>query len=262
MKSFIVDAFTDTPYSGNPAGVCILETVIPDSLMLKIAREINYSETAFLLKKSDVYLLRWFTPKTEVKLCGHATLASAHILFEKGFYKMNELINFDTKSGILTARKCNNLIELNFPQYSVEECEGNEIINKALDINPTFVGKNDNLYLIEIDNVEELIALKPDFRLLKQSDVGEILVTAKSNDKYDFYSRFFAPSIGIDEDPVTGFAHCFLANYWSKILKKNKMLAFQASERSGFMECELFNDRVLLRGNAITMNEMKNDWQF
>jgi PhzF family phenazine biosynthesis protein len=262
MRTFIVDAFTEKPYSGNPAGVCILDEELPDRLMQNIAREINHSETAFLLKQSNTYSLRWFTPKTEVSLCGHATLASAHILYETGLQGIDKQIKFETKSGILKASFINKMIELDFPQLFVNPCESNEIIEKGFNIKPKFVGKSELRYLIEIDNVEKLQEIKPDFQLLQNSDKGGFMITAQSHDRYDFYSRFFAPGVGINEDPVTGSAHCYLAPYWSKKLNKTKTLAFQASERTGVMECELAdNNRVLLRGYAVTMNEMKANWK-
>ncbi len=262
MRTFIVDAFTDKPYSGNPAGVCILDKGLTDNLMQKIAREINHSETAFLLRLGSKYSLRWFTPKTEVRLCGHATLAGAHILYETGFVGKDKKIEFETKSGILKANRIENMIELDFPQLFVEKCESNDIIETAFNVKTRFVGKSELRYLIEIDNVEKLKEIRPDFSLLQKSDRGAFMITAQSFDKFDFYSRFFAPGVGINEDPVTGSAHCFLAPYWSRKLNKTKMLAFQASERTGIIECELSNNnRVLLRGNAITMNEMKLDWE-
>ena len=262
MRTFIVDAFTDRPYSGNPAGVCILDYLLPDNLMAKIAREINHSETAFLFIQDDTYSLRWFTPNTEVNICGHATLATAHILYETGLLAKDKQIKFETKSGILKAKITNEMIELDFPQLFVDTCASNEIIEKAFDIEPKYIGKNEKRYLIEIDDVEKLKGIKPDFHLLQKSDRGGFIITAKSHDKYDFHSRFFAPGVGINEDPVTGSAHCYLAPYWSKKLDKQKMLAFQSSERTGILECELAeNSRVLLRGNAITMNEMKLEWK-
>ena len=166
MRTFIIDAFTDKPYSGNPAGVCLLDYKLTDNLMLNIAREINYSETAFLLRQNNIYSLRWFTPKNEVNLCGHATLATAHVLYEIGLHGIDKQIQFDTKSGVLTARIANKMIELNFPQLFVDECESNEIIEKAFDIMPRFIGKNEKRYLIEIDSVEKLKQIKPDFHLL------------------------------------------------------------------------------------------------
>lgn len=262
MQTFIVDAFTDKPYSGNPAGVCLLDYELPDQLMNNIAREINHSETAFLLKQDKSYLLRWFTPKTEVSLCGHATLATAHILYEMKFHSKDQPIEFSTKSGILKAKIANELIELDFPQLFVEKCESNEIIEKAFGIEPSFVGKNELRYLIEIESIEKLKKINPDFQLLQKSDRGGFMITAQSYDNFDFYSRFFAPGVGINEDPVTGSAHCYLTPYWSRKLNKTKMLAFQASERTGIIECELAdNKRVLLRGKAITMNEMKFEWE-
>jgi len=262
MRTFIVDAFTDRPYSGNPAGVCILDNELKDGLMMKIAREINHSETAFILKQNDTFRLRWFTPKAEVSLCGHATLATAHILLETGIYDRNKKIMFETKSGVLTAKISENMIELNFPQVVLKKCKSNGIIENAFDIKPLFVAKNEKRYLIEIESVEKLKQIKPDFQLLQKSDRGAFIITARSLDQtFDFYSRFFAPGVGVNEDPVTGSAHCSLAPYWSKKLNKTKMLAFQASERTGMMECEIAdNGRILLRGKAITMNEMKKEW--
>ncbi len=262
MRTFVVDAFTDKPYSGNPAGVCILDNELSDELMAKIAREINHSETAFLLNQDNKYSLRWFTPKTEVSLCGHATLATAHILYEAGIIERDKQIDFNTQSGVLKAKLIHDKIELDFPQLFVDKCESNEIIEKAFDIKPIFIGKNGKRYLIEIDSIEKLKQLKPDFQLLKKSDRGGFMITVQSTDKYDFYSRFFAPGVGINEDPVTGSAHCYLAPYWSKKLNKIKMLAYQASERTGVIECELADDnRVLLRGKAVTMNEFKFEWK-
>lgn len=262
MRTFIVDAFTDQPYSGNPAGVCILDYPLSDEMMLKIAGEINYSETAFVYLGEGTYKLRWFTPRTEVNLCGHATLSTAHVLYEAGLHESGREIIFETKSGILKANIQNKGIELDFPQLFVEPCESNEIIEKAFAIKPIYVGKNDKRYLIEIDSVEDLKVIKPDFNLLQKSDRGGFIITAKSDDQYDFYSRFFAPGVGINEDPVTGSAHCYLAPYWAEKLDKTKLLAFQASERTGQMECErASNSRVLQRGNAVTMNEMKMSWE-
>ena len=185
-----------------------------------------------------------------------------HILYETGLKGQNDRIHFETKSGILNAGITGNIIELDFPQLFVNECDSNDVIEKAFNIKPIFTGKDESKYLIEIDNTEKLKAIKPDFQMLSKSDRGAFIITAKSEDKYDFYSRFFAPGVGINEDPVTGSAHCYLAPYWSKRLNKTILQAFQASERSGKMECEVKADkRVLLRGQAITMNEMKKEWK-
>ena len=261
MKTYIVDAFTNTPYTGNPAGVCLLQEPLDEATMFKIAAEINLSETAFLYKKGELYSLRWFTPTVEVDLCGHATLSAAHILFETGEFPKDQVIRFETKSGILTASYKNNLIELDFPQLHVTACESNSLLEKAFGIKPLYIGKNHQRYLIEIENIKELTQIKPDFQLLQQSDLGCFMITVKSNDQYDFHSRFFAPGVGVPEDPVTGSMHCYLAPYWAKKLNKKKLQAYQASSRSGSMECEISDDsRVFLRGQAITMNEMKMPW--
>jgi PhzF family phenazine biosynthesis protein len=262
MKFFTVDAFTNRPFSGNPAGVCILDNIIPDNLLQLIAREINCSETAFILAKNGNYEIRWFTPKTEVNLCGHATLAAAHVLYELKYCNSETPIQFESKSGKLTATRNEDKIELDFPQIFVEEAPSNDIIEKAFDIKPVYVGKNDNRYLIEIDDYEKLLSIKPDFQLLKTADLGRFIITVKSSKtEYDFISRYFAPGVGVPEDPVTGTAHCYLAPYWGKKLRKTKLIGFQASERSGSIECELAaNNRVILKSSAVIMFEMIPKW--
>jgi PhzF family phenazine biosynthesis protein len=262
MRIFTVDSFTDKPFTGNPAGICILENECSDDLYQQIASEINYSETAFLIRQNDNFKIRWFTPKTEVNLCGHATLAAAHILYEYHYCDSSREIRFDSKSGDLIAKKVGNKIELNFPQLFVNKTNSNEILEKAFDINPTFVGKNDNRYLIEIDDYDKLLIIKPDFQLLKSLDLGRFIITVKSkNPDYDFISRYFAPGVGVLEDPVTGTAHCYLAPYWGQKLNKKVMIGFQASDRSGSIECELIDDnRVLLRAKAIVIHELIPKW--
>ncbi|WP_029904834.1 PhzF family phenazine biosynthesis protein [Prevotella sp. 10(H)] len=263
MRIFTVDAFTDRPFSGNPAGVCILDNEIPEELIQLIAREINYSETAFVFPQNDSYKIQWFTPKMEVNLCGHATLAAAHILYELQYCDSSESIEFISASGTLTVRKTGDKIELNFPRLFVDEIESNEIVEKAFDIRPLYIGKNDNRYLIEIESYEKLLSIQPDFELLKSDDLGRFIITVKSDlPKYDFISRYFAPGVGVPEDPVTGTAHCYLAPYWAKKLGKTKMYGFQASARSGCIECELAPDnRVFLRGNAVIMHEIFPLWK-
>lgn len=262
MRIFTVDSFTDKPFTGNPAGVCILDNDCSDELYQQIAREINYSETAFLIKQSDYFRIRWFTPKTEVNLCGHATLAAAHILFEYQYCDSSREIRFDSKSGDLIAKKVGNKIELNFPQLFVNKADSNEILEKAFDIKPTYVGKNDNRYLIEIDDYDKLLTIKPDFQLLKSLDLGRFIITVKSKKPdYDFISRYFAPAVGVLEDPVTGTAHCYLAPYWGQKLNKKVIIGFQASDRSGTIECELIdNNRVLMRASAIVIHELIPKW--
>lgn len=262
MRLFTVDSFTDTPFSGNPAGVCVLEKELSETLYHQIAREINHSETAFVVRHTDRYKIRWFTPSTEVNLCGHATLAAALVLYQYQYSDTKSEIIFDSKSGILLAKNAKDKIELDFPQMFVKEVQSNEVLEEAFGIRPTFVGKDNNRYLIEIDDLARLQTLKPDFQLLQTLDLGKFIITSKSsNPDYDFISRFFAPGVGVPEDPVTGSAHCYLAPYWGKKLDKKLMNGFQASERSGSIECELIDaDRVLLRGKAVVMHELVPKW--
>jgi PhzF family phenazine biosynthesis protein len=260
MRLFQVDAFTDQIFKGNPAGVCILtpEQMTEDALLQNIAMEMNLSETAFLAKQDNEYHLRWFTPETEVKLCGHATLSSAHILYETGFEKEASAIVFNTLSGRLIARRRRSKIELDFPAYKVEKIDEQPKINEALGITPIFTGQSNAQYLIEIADPAVLKDLKPDFTKLKELGHTDFIVTCKSDDPaFDFYSRFFAPAVGINEDPVTGSSHTSLIPYWSQKLGKTKLMSYQASKRSGILECELAsNDRVLIRGNAVTIFEI------
>ena len=262
MRIFTVDSFTDKRFTGNPAGVCILDNDCPEEFLLQIAGEINYSETAFLIQQDDYFRIRWFTPKTEVNLCCHATLAAAHILYEYQYCDASEEIKFDSLSGNLTAKKVGNKIELDFPRLFVTKTDSNEILEQAFNIRPTYVGKNDNRYLIEIDDYDKLLTIKPDFQLLKSLDLGRFIITVKSkHPDYDFVSRYFAPGVGVPEDPVTGTAHCYLAPYWGQKLNKTIMTGFQASDRSGTIECELIdNNRVLLRAGAIVMHELIPKW--
>ena len=260
MKLYQVDAFTRIIYKGNPAGVCILDdNKIDDSELLQnIAMEMNLSETAFLKKDNSEYRLRWFTPETEVTFCGHATLSAAHILYEQNYEKHDKEIVFNTLAGILKANKKGESIELNFPQIITDRVDDNEMINHALNIKPLYTGSDGKRYLVEIEDVEQLKSINPDYLMLKNIGKTAFMVTCKSNDNnYDFYSRFFAPSVGITEDPVTGSAHSYLAPYWGKKLNKKLLKGFQSSKRSGIIECELIqNERVLLRGNAVTVFEI------
>jgi PhzF family phenazine biosynthesis protein len=264
MKIYQVDAFTNKIFKGNPAGVCILPPgkIEDDRLLQNIAAEMNLSETAFLTKQNGEYRLRWFTPTTEVTLCGHATLASAHILRETGAENKQDVITFNTLSGKLYARSKEDRIELDFPTFEIAEISPQKNINKALGIEPVFSGMGNEHYLFEVENLKALQEIRPDFGKLKDIGKKAFIVTCKSDSpRYDFYSRFFAPSVGIDEDPVTGSAHSYLTPYWSKKLGKNRLKAFQASKRGGELECELGgNGRVYIRGQArmvfeITMRE-------
>jgi PhzF family phenazine biosynthesis protein len=261
MKIYQVDAFTNQLFKGNPAGVCVLpiEQMRDDELLQNIAAEMNLSETAFLCKVGTEYQLRWFTPATEVQLCGHATLASAHILWEKEFEHTQDTIQFNTLSGKLFARYKLGKVELDFPEFDTEKVKVQKNINQALGVEPVFTGiTRKTIYLIEVMNSEVLKSLEPDFAKLKALG-RSFIVTCKSNGKeFDFYSRYFAPAVGINEDPVTGSAHSSLTPYWSKKLGKNILKAYQASKRGGVLECEMApKGRVLIRGDARTVFEIE-----
>ncbi|ABP66287.1 phenazine biosynthesis protein PhzF family [Caldicellulosiruptor saccharolyticus DSM 8903] len=253
MKLYQVDAFTDKLFKGNPAGVCILEDSLSEEVMQNIAMEMNLSETAFLQNQGDYYLLRWFTPETEVDLCGHATLASAHILWEEGYVEKEKEIVFHTKSGILKAKREGEYITLDFPLEEPKATSVPEYLVKALNIPLLYVGKNRMDYLVETESEEILRNLKPDFELLKKVDTRGVIVTAKSSSpEFDFVSRFFAPKVGVNEDPVTGSAHTALAPYWSKKLQKTQLVAYQASKRGGVLKLRIDDQRVYISGKAIT----------
>lgn len=264
MRIFSVDTFTNIPFTGNQAGVCLLNQEIDDSLMLKIAEELNYSETGFVLplKNKNRFNLRWFTPKQEVDLCGHATLAASKVLYERGTAYRRIPIEFETKSGILTSRIWGGKIEMDFPSRQVNLIRADEIIVRFTQSEPVFAGIDGDWCLVELENEKAVKSIAPDFELLKAHRQKIFAITAKSdNSEFDFVSRCFGPAIGINEDPVTGSAHCYLVQYWSNKLKKKKLTGFQASERTGKIECELVeNGRVLLVGESIIMSEIKQNW--
>jgi PhzF family phenazine biosynthesis protein len=256
LPIYTVDAFTSVPFKGNPAGVCILEKPIDENLMQKIAFEMNLSETAFLEKESESYNLRWFTPAMEVDLCGHATLASSHILWEEGFADKLKPLHFNTKSGELITEYKKGEIELNFPKLEAKETHCPEELIAALDGNkPKYLGRAKWYYLAELDNMEVVQTLKPDFNMMLKLEPWGIIVTAKSlTTEFDFVSRFFAPERGVTEDPATGSAHCVLGPYWQKRLGKDRFIAYQASERGGVVGVKVGDDnRVYLTGRAITV---------
>lgn len=256
MRIHQIDAFTDRPFAGNPAAVCLLESPLEDGMMQDIAREMNLSETAFLVPADDGFNLRWFTPAYEVDLCGHATLASAHYLWETGVLGVKEDARFHTRSGVLTARRLSDGITLDFPAQPAEKAPLPPALIESLGFVPLDSGYNGADYLCVADNEELVRNLEPDFSLMKHVDMRGVIVTARSSDSFiDFISRFFAPRAGIDEDPVTGSAHCCLAPYWGKRLKKSEMTAFQASERGGFIHLRLVDERVHLTGKAVTVME-------
>lgn len=254
IKIYQVDAFANQIFSGNPAAVCILERQADTEWMQNLAAEMNLSETAFLIASGDGYNLRWFTPTVEVDLCGHATLASAHILWEEGYLDQDEIANFYTKSGLLSATKNSDIIELDFPAEVEEESPVPSGLKEGLGLNPIYVGKNRFDYLFQVESDEQVRNLEPNFELLKIVPSRGIIVTSlSSSSEYDFVSRFLAPNTGIDEDPVTGSAHCCLGPYWGRKLGKSTLNAYQASKRGGTVQVKLIDERVILGGKAITV---------
>ena len=249
-----VDAFTDVAFAGNPAAVCLLPEPRDEAWMQNVAREMNLSETAFLLEQDDGFNLRWFTPAVEVDLCGHATLASAHILWESGVLSPEATARFHTRSGLLTAVKEPNRIALDFPATPAAPVKAPESLLEALGVFPHYVGQNQFDYLVELDSEKDVRQVSPDFRLLASLGVRGVMVTSRaSTAPYDFVSRFFAPGAGIDEDPVTGSAHTCLAPPCSERLGKEEMVGYQASPRGGTVHVRVADDRVILGGQAVTV---------
>lgn len=255
---FLADVFSNTPFAGNPAAVCLLTEPRSDQWMQNVAREMNYSETAFISSQADGFCLRWFTPLLEVNLCGHATLASAHVLWETGYLEQEQAVHFQTRSGILTVQQTQieeAPLELDFPAESVETAEPSSDLRKALKVPLVSVWKAKNgVYLVETDAEQTVRIMHPDLRLLAQLPVRSVIVTSRSSTPaYDFVSRYFAPSLGIDEDPVTGFAHCYLGPFWSQRLNKPHLLAYQASARGGLLHLRVQESHLYLGGQVITI---------
>ena len=251
---FQVDAFTDKPFAGNPAAVCILPELRDGVWMQNVAQEMNLPETAFLNKQGDGFSLRWFTPTSEVDLCGHATLASAHILWEMEYLRPDDKAQFFTRSGLLTAEHQGNWIQLDFPAEPEESTAAPTKLLEALGVTPKYVGKNRFDYLVEVDSEATVRNVKPDFLLLGTIPCrGTIVTSTSDSNEYDFVSRFFAPSSGIDEDPVTGSVHCCLGPFWQTRLSKNEFVAYQASARGGVVRVRLGEQRVYLGGQAVTV---------
>ena len=256
LTIYQVDAFAERPFSGNPAGVCVMEQRLEDKFMQQIAMEMNLSETAFLVREGEGYQLRWFTPTVEVELCGHATLASAHILWEKTFLKNDQIAVFNTASGILYASRKGNIIELDFPARPEQQADPPPGLLEALKIKSLYTGKSKFDYLILAESEDIIRSLQPDFKLLANVPARGVMVTSRSSsDHYDFVSRFFAPAAGINEDPVTGSAHCTLGPFWSKRLNKTEFTAYQASRRGGIVHVRYAHNRVYLGGHAVTVIE-------
>jgi PhzF family phenazine biosynthesis protein len=250
-----VDAFTNRPFAGNPAAVCVLKDAAEDAWMRDVAREMNLSETAFLVPREDGYHLRWFTPAVEVDLCGHATVASAHVLWQDGHLPPERQARFHTRSGLLTADRRGDWIELDFPAKIAAPAEPPPDLLPALGVSQArYVGKNVFDYLVEVDDEAVVRAMSPDHSRLRKVPVRGVIVTARSSKpEFDFISRFFAPGSGIDEDPVTGSAHTALGPYWAGVLGKTDMNAFQASARGGVVKVRMAGDRVKLGGQAVTV---------
>jgi PhzF family phenazine biosynthesis protein len=255
---FQVDAFTKTAFGGNPAGVCLLAEPAPDEWMQALAMEMNLSETAFLLPEEEGWRLRWFTPATEVDLCGHATLASAKILFENQPELRPGPLSFWTRSGQMQARWVEGRVELDFPAFRPEPLMIELAVAGMLGFQPVEAAFSGNFFLFEAADEETIRTAKPDFAALAASTMPEVIITAKGHGgKYDFLSRFFAPQLGIDEDPVTGSAHCLLAPYWAEKLGKSTFTAYQASARGGWLNLRLVGDRLRIAGDAVTVFKME-----
>ena len=254
---FHVDAFTPRPFAGNPAGVCVLAADRSSDWMQNVAREMNLSETAFLRRETGVWRLRWFTPAVEVDLCGHATLASAHILWTEGLVPEGEKLRFRTKSGELSASRDGARIELDFPAEPASPLEAPPDVLAALHVpSVRAAGRNRFDLLVELEDESAVRALSPDFpRLREAAGCRGVIATARSERaEFDFVSRFFAPAVGIDEDPVTGSAHCCLGPYWVQRLGRSDLTGYQASARGGVVGVKVRGERVLLAGEAVTVS--------
>jgi len=261
IEIFQIDAFAEKPFEGNPAAVCLVDDARPEHWMQSVAAEMNLAETAFVQKADQGFSLRWFTPAVEVDLCGHATLAAAWTLWLTGRVAKNESICFHTRSGDLTASQRDGEVCLDFPIREAVECQPPEGLVESLQIphdsELEFLGRNVDDFLLVLrgsdDGLQRIRSLRPNMHELRQVEGsrGIIVTSATENEEYDFVSRFFAPAVGIDEDPVTGSAHCCLASYWGSKWNKQNLVGFQASARGGFVKMQIEGNRVLLRGKAV-----------
>jgi PhzF family phenazine biosynthesis protein len=244
-----VDAFADRPFTGNPAAVCVMDGARDEEWMQQVAMEMNLSETAFLHPEDGGYRLRWFTPAVEVALCGHATLASAHVLWETGTLGPDAEARFQTQSGLLTCRQENGWVCMDFPAKPEQPAGEVAGLAQALGCTPVYVGRSQFDVIVEVASEAELLGLTPDFTALRRVQARGVIVTARaSTPGFDFVSRFFAPAVGVDEDPVTGSAHCVLAPYWAGKLGRGDLVGYQASRRGGTVRVRAAGDRVLLGG--------------
>jgi PhzF family phenazine biosynthesis protein len=253
MQIIQVDAFTAVPFRGNPAAVLVLEQERTEAWMQDVAREMNLAETAFVREGRGAWGLRWFTPVREVELCGHATLASAHVLWETGRLEESAEARFDTLSGRLSARQVGEWIEMDFPLERPVPVDPPAGLIEALGVRAQAVGRNRMDYLVEVADEAEVRAADPDIARLRAVEARGVIVTARASGDRDFVSRFFAPRVGVDEDPVTGSAHCALAPYWAHRLGRSEMVGYQASARGGYVRVRVDGDRVLLGGQAVTV---------
>jgi PhzF family phenazine biosynthesis protein len=251
MRIFQVDAFTSQPFRGNPAAVCLLDDVRPDPWMQLVAAEMNLAETAFVERRGDHFALRWFTPTTEVDLCGHATLAAAHVLWEVG--DPGSRLEFASRSGTLTAERTESGIRLDFPADTVAPVDCPLRLADAIGARPVAVWRGRTFLLAEVTDPATVRTLDPDIVAIESLDADGVIVTAPGDGTSDFISRLFAPRLGIPEDPVTGAAHCCLGPYWQARLGRNPLVGYQASARGGFVGVEVLGDRVLLLGQAVTV---------
>ncbi|MGH8918725.1 MAG: PhzF family phenazine biosynthesis protein [Actinomycetes bacterium] len=248
---YVVDAFTATPFAGNPAAVCPLDAPADEAWMQAVGAEMNLSETAFLVPRGEVWDLRWFTPTTEVDLCGHATLASAHVLWETGLASGN--LRFETRGGELRADPDGDRIRLDFPAQPVVEMEAQPGMLDAMGVDPVWVGGNPAKLLVEVADAAAVRAARPDHGVLSRLAADGVILTAPGEDDSDFVSRFFGAPVGIDEDPVTGSAHCALGPYWAERLGRTRLRGHQVSARGGWLDVEVDGDRVGLAGRAVTV---------
>ena len=253
LPLFIADAFTSRPFGGNAAAVCILKEPVAAEWMQGLASEMNLSETAFVVPRENGFGLRWFTPTVEVDLCGHATLATSHVLWQEHGIPAEQPLEFHTRSGLLTCRRRDGWIAMNFPTEPAQPIEAPAGLNEALGIEPVSVGKNRFDLIVELDSESAVRRVSPDFQKLGAIPVRGTIITARSDDpEFDFVSRFFAPTVGVNEDPVCGSAHCCLAPYWSERLGKDRLLGRQVSRRVGIIGVTVVGNRVELRGQAVT----------
>lgn len=252
QKIWQVDAFTPRAFGGNPAAVCVMERAGDEAWMQQVAMEMNLAETAFVWPEGEGFRLRWFTPTVEVDLCGHATLATSHVLWEEGFLDRGRAATYETRSGTLTARATEKGIELNFPSDPPREEAAPEGLVKAVGAKPVYSGLGKLAYLLELEDEAAVRALAPDFGEMAKASRYPVIATARSaSEKFDFVSRFFAPTMGINEDPVTGAAHCCLAPYWQERLGRKGLKGFQASARGGEVDVLAEGGRVALIGQAV-----------